>query len=68
MNKNELVAEIKRHGDTQAALADAIGVSLTRLNAKINGTAGAEFTRDEMQGIIERYGLSPERVNTIFFS
>jgi len=68
MNKNELVAEIKRHGDTQAALADAIGVSHTRLNAKINGTAGAEFTRDEMQGIIERYGLSPEQVNTIFFS
>lgn len=67
MDKNELVAEIKRHGDTQAELAIAIGLSPSRLSAKINGVAGADFTRIEMDAIKNRYHLDAERMFAIFF-
>lgn len=68
MNIGELKAELKRHADTQEALAEAVNLSKTRLNAKINSVNGAEFTRDEIQIIKDRYDLSPERVDEIFFA
>ena len=52
MNKNKFVSVMKLHGDTQESLAEAIGISVQRLNAKINSTGGAEFTMslDKIQG------------------
>ena len=52
----------------QEDLAKAIGISLQRLNAKINETGGAEFTQGEIQGIKERYKLTPDEVDNIFFA
>lgn len=68
MNKQMLVGIMYTHGDTQEDLAKAIGISLQRLNAKINETGGAEFTQGEIQGIKERYKLTPDEVDNIFFA
>ena len=55
------------HGDTSAVLAGAIGVSPQTFSAKINERNGAEFTQSEISKIRERYNLSPEEVDDIFF-
>ena len=68
MNKNLLKSRMARYGDTQATLADAMGVSLSRLNAKINETNGAEFTQGEIAVISTRYKLSADEMSSIFFA
>jgi hypothetical protein len=57
---------VVRHGDTQGRLAKAIGLSLSRLNAKINEHK-AEFRQQEILRIKERYSLTADEVNAIFF-
>ncbi|MBS6064003.1 MAG: hypothetical protein KH972_09035 [Peptostreptococcaceae bacterium] len=68
MNKNLLSSKMKLFNDTQETLANAIGISLSRLNAKINETGGAEFTQSEIQIIKKRYSLNAEEVDEIFFA
>ena len=67
-NRNLLVSKMVLYGDKQKDLADYIGLSVTRLNAKLNGTNGADFSRSEIAKIIERYNLTGEEVIAIFFS
>ena len=67
LNKNKLVSKMKWHGDTQADLAEYIGISLQRFNAKLNETDGAEFTQGEIRKIIEKYKLTSNEVMEIFF-
>ena len=67
MNKNMFVSKMKLFGDTQEVLAKALGISLSRLNAKINETDGAEFTQSEITFIKIRYHLTAEEVDIIFF-
>ena len=67
MNKRELDAIMSRYGDTQTSLAMAMGLSRTRLNAKINETNNAAFTQPEISQIRLRYKLTPEEVDKIFF-
>lgn len=68
MNKNLLISKMKLFGDTQADLADALGISLARTNAKINETDGAEFNKREIGIIKFRYHLTAEEVDAIFFA
>ena len=68
MNKLLLKSHMAKRWDTQAVLAEAMGLSLSRLNAKINGTGGAEFTQTEIAFISERYKLSGSETMRIFFS
>lgn len=67
MNKLLLKSHMAKKGDTQAHLANAMGLSLSRLNAKINGTGGAEFTQTEIAFISDRYKLSGAEIMRIFF-
>ena len=67
LNKNLLISKMKLYGDTQESLANHIGLSVPRVNAKINGTAGAEFSQSEIVKIKEKYNLSDEDVIQIFF-
>ena len=67
MNKALLMSEIVKHNETQMAVAEALGLSPSRFNAKINKREGAEFTQGEIQIIIDRYRLTPEDVSAIFF-
>lgn len=66
MNSQLLKGLIKTYDGTQAQLADNLGISLSRLNAKINET-GAEFGQSEIATIRDRYNLTDEQVVNIFF-
>ena len=60
------VSKMKLFGDTQQILAEAMDMSLSRLNAKINETDGAEFTQSEIKFIKIRYHLTAEEIDLIF--
>lgn len=66
MNKNRLKSLIILYDGTQKNLAQAIGISQSRLNAKIN-EKNAEFTQKEIKMIADRYGLSASDISEIFF-
>lgn len=68
MNKNLLCSKMKLHGDTNADLAKAIGISPQRLSAKMNEYQGAEFNQGEITTIRQRYNLTDEETVQIFFS
>lgn len=67
LNKNELEAEMKRHGDTGGSLAEYLGIARSTFSAKLNETNGAEFTQGEIAKIKERYSLDPDTIVAIFF-
>lgn len=66
MNKQLLKAKMAEHGDTQAQLAAAIGISASNLNEKINGKVS--FRQNEIAAIRRRYDLSAQEVDLIFFT
>lgn len=68
MNKNEFISAMKRYGDRQSDLADAIGLSRVRLSAKINERNGASFSQPEISTIKRRYKLSDSEIVDIFFN
>lgn len=67
MNKNLLRSIMVLHDDTNAKLADYLGITQNRLSAKMNEWNGAEFTQSEIRKIKERYDLDAEKVMEIFF-
>lgn len=67
MNSQLLKSYIMRYDGTQEKLAKAMGISLSRLNAKINET-DAEFNQGEIRFIKMRYNLSDEEVSNVFFN
>lgn len=67
MNADLLKDEIKAHGMTQEEVAKKIGISLSRFNAKLNNTDGAEFSLGEARSIINLFSLDPTRIDQIFF-
>ena len=66
MNTNELKAEMKRNDDTQEKLAEALNLSASGVNDRVNGRV--EFRRSEINIIRQRYHLSPEDTVRIFFA
>lgn len=68
MDKDRLRAAMALNRDTQQTLAEAMGIALSTLNAKINESDGREFTQSELSFIKSRYSLSDEEFNLIFFS
>lgn len=66
MNSELLKSFIGKARDTQEALAKACGLSLSSLNAKINGHAS--FRQDEMDVIRKRYNMTAEDVEKVFFA
>ena len=65
MNTKMLKAKLVEHGDTQAMLAEAIGISASSLNDKITGKVS--FRQSDIAAIKARYHLSAEDVDLIFF-
>ena len=68
MNKNLLQSLLAKYGDTQQTLANLLGLSLSRTNAKINSKDGAEFTQGEINVIKKLYRLTLQELNDIFFA
>ena len=66
MNSNLLRAVIAKNGDTQAKLAEAMGMPVSALSVRINGKV--EFRRNEIRFIKQRYNLSSDEINEIFFA
>lgn len=62
------VSKMKLFGDTQEILAEALGLSLSGLNAKINETNGSQFRLKEIKFFRNRWHLTPEEIDQIFFA
>ena len=67
MNKKALKSVMALHGDTNRDLAQLLGKTVQSVSAKINEN-GSEFTQGEIVRIKDRYNLSAEQIETIFFS
>lgn len=68
MNKQLLASVLAKNGDTQSDLAKVLGLSLSRTNAKINETDGAQFTQNEIAAIKTVYALTAKEIDEIFFT
>lgn len=67
MNVEMFKHTMKVHQDTQTKLAEALGLEPKTVGRKINETRGASFTVPEMLAIKNRYQLSDDQANAIFF-
>lgn len=67
MNKNLLRSIMVRYGDTNASLADYLGITEQSVSNKINEN-GTEFKQGEISKIKARYGLDCDMVDQIFFA
>ena len=56
------------NGDNDGKLAEYLGLSRSRFSAKINETGGAEFNQGEISKIKQRYNLTADEIDSIFFS
>lgn len=54
------------YGDTLESLANYLNIAYQTLSKKMNGHV--DFTRTEILKIKQRYNLSAEQVDNIFFS
>lgn len=67
MNSRMLRSVMVLHGDTNNALAEALGITPQSLSDKIN-ERGTEFKQGEIAKIRDRYDLSADQVEQIFFN
>lgn len=67
MNCALLKGKIREQAMTQGDVAEKIGISLSRFNAKLNNSGGAEFSLGEVRAIKALLQLSAEQVGQIFF-
>ena len=66
--KKELLRSIMvLHGDTNKDLADYLGISEPSVSNKINEN-GTEFKQGEIRMIRDRYNLTSDQVDSIFFA
>ncbi len=68
MNKALLKSAMAKYGDTQETLSKAMGLSLSRFNAKVNERKDAAFNQTEMSFIVSRYQLTNDEAMAIFFA
>lgn len=66
IDNTELRIQMLRHGDNSKSLAGALGKSPATVCHKLKGSQ--PFTHVEIQKIIERYNLTPEETQNIFFA
>lgn len=63
----KLKGRIVEMGLSQRKVAEEMGLAPTTLNAKINGTEGADFTRSEIIELCDILDIEPENITDIFF-
>lgn len=68
MNTALFKAYLAQHRETQASFAEKLGLSASRLNAKINHTNGAEFLQSEITVIQQLWQLTAQEVYLLFFN
>lgn len=67
MNRNMLKSIMALHDDTIRDLAAYLGITPNSVSNKINEN-GSEFKQGEIAMIKERYNLTADQVDDIFFS
>lgn len=67
MDKNRLRSVMVLFGDTSETLANHLGISQSAFSKKINEKSAAGFTQPEIMRIKEKYSLSGEDIDHIFF-
>ena len=67
MDKNLLRSIMVRNGDTNASLAEYLGITEQSVSNKINEN-GTEFKQREIAKIKARYCLDSDLVDRIFFA
>lgn len=67
MNANKLKAVMVLHGDTGGNLAQFLGISHSSFSKKLHNN-GAQFTQGEIQAIKDRYNLTANEIDDIFFN
>lgn len=67
MNKNLFRSVMVLHGDTNKTLAAFLGISEQSVCNKINEN-GTEFRKNEIAKIKERYNLTCDQIDRIFFA
>ena len=67
MNKNLLRYYMALNGDTNKELATLLGCTEQSVSGKIN-KKGTEFKQGEIAKIRDRYHLSAEQIEAIFFA
>lgn len=68
MNPDLLKGKLREHAMTQAEIAPKIGLSLSRFNAKLNETGGAEFSLSEVCALKSILNLDMVQAAQIFFT
>ena len=68
MDTNKLKSKMAFYGDTGKELANYLQISRSTLSSKINETNGSEFTQSEILKIKEKYHLSSNEIDEIFFN
>lgn len=68
MNKRLLKSVIVANGDTFQSLADYLGISMGSFSKKINEKLRAGFNQPEIMMIKEKYSLTAEQIDNIFFT
>lgn len=68
MNKNMLKSVVAANGDNYSILADYLGITVSTLSKKVNEKCKAGFNQPEIMMIKNRYSLSADDVDTIFFT
>lgn len=68
MDAAALKGKIKAKSMAQRDVAQKTGISLSRFNAKLNGTKGAEFTLGEIKALRRVLDINTEETEYIFFS
>ena len=67
MRKELLRSIMVLHGDTNKDLADYLGITEQSVSNKINEN-GTEFKQGEIRLIRDRYSLTSDQVDRIFFA
>ena len=67
MNTLALKAKLTESGMTQRDVAEKIGLSLSRFNAKLNNSDDAEFSLGEVRAMMGVLNLSTKQAADIFF-
>lgn len=66
MDKKQLESKMKLFGDTNVTLAKYLNITPQTLSAKKNGNA--DFRKNELVKIKQRYNLTNDEFNAIFFA
>ena len=66
LNANLIRAKMAELGMNQAETAQKMGISLSRFNAKLNGTNDAEFTLNDVIALKRVLGLNAQQIDDIF--